>query len=88
MSDLMVRSHGAAEPVTAVDEVAAREWARRIELVVQSLQSRFSSTVDESRIRAEVEAGFAAYSAAPVREFIPILVESRVRSHLLRQSTS
>ena len=84
MSDLMVRSAGGAESAVVPADPDAREWARRIEVVVQSLQSRFSSTVDATLIRAEVEAGFAAYSAARVREFVPILVESRVRSRLMR----
>ena len=84
MSDLMVRVAANGEPVTALAELEDHEWARRIELVIRSLQSRFSSTVDPTSIRAEVEAGFAAYSAARVREFVPILVESRVRSRLLR----
>jgi hypothetical protein len=84
MSDLMIRGAVNGEPVTAPAEPDDHEWARRIELVIRSLQSRFSSTVDAAFIRAEVEAGFAAYSAARVREFVPILVESRVRSRLLR----
>ena len=85
MSDLMVRSAEADAALAPAVSATEHEWARRIELVVQSLQSRFSSTVDAAIIRAEVEAGFAAYSAARVREFIPILVESRVRSRLVRQ---
>ena len=57
-------------------------WARRIELVVQSLQNRFGTTVQPDVIRAEVEAGFAAYAQARIRDFVPVLVEARVRSHL------
>jgi hypothetical protein len=60
----------------------SESWRRRIELVVQSLQARFGATVDLDLIRAEVEAGFAGYSHARVREFVPILVETRVRSRL------
>jgi hypothetical protein len=61
-------------------------WLRRIELVVQSLQARLGTSVEPDLIRAEVEAGFAAYSQARIREFVPVLVESRVRSRLVRIS--
>jgi hypothetical protein len=57
-------------------------WARPIELVVRSLLARLGATVEPDLIRAEVEAGFAAYSHARVREFVPVLVEARVRSRL------
>jgi len=84
MSDLMVRSAeaGGAAPAAVPDD--EHEFTRRIEFILESLQSRFGPTVEPARIRAEVEAEFAAYSAARVRDFIPILVESRVRSRLLR----
>jgi hypothetical protein len=59
-------------------------WIRQIELVVQSLRDRLGASAGLDRIRAEVEAGFAAFSQARVREFVPILVEARVRSHLSR----
>jgi hypothetical protein len=58
-------------------------WERRIELVVQSLRTRLGTTVEPDLIRAEVEAGFAAYSQARIREFVPVLVESRARSRLV-----
>jgi len=59
---------------------------RRVELVIESLQTRFGEGVGPDLIRAEVEAGFAVYSEAQVREFVPVLVEARVRSHLTRHS--
>ena len=59
-------------------------WGRYIELVVQSLHARLASTVERERIRVEVETEFAAYSEARIREFVPILVETRVRSRLVR----
>jgi len=74
MSDVMVRTAGAEE----------HEWTRHIEFVVRSLQARFGSTVEPALIRTEVEAGFAEHSTARVRNFVPILVEARVRSQLLR----
>jgi hypothetical protein len=66
--------------------MAANEpsWGRRIELVVQSLQARLGTTVTPEVVRAEVEAGFAALADARIREFVPVLVEARVRSRLVR----
>ena len=58
---------------------------RRIELVVRSLQARFGVVVDPGVIRGEVEAEFATYGAARVREFVPILVETHVHTRLRRQ---
>ena len=62
-------------------------WARHIEMVVRSLQVRHSS-VDPAFIKAAVEAEFAGCEAARVREFVPILVETRVHRRLCRQSAS
>ena len=59
-------------------------WSRQIELVVRSLQARLGTTVEPDLIRAEVETGFTAFSQARVREFVPVLVEARVRSRLVR----
>lgn len=89
MSDLMVRRTDPGEVVGPAEPVAAAargEWARHVEPVVQSLQARFGTAVEPELIRTEVAAEFAAYSAAPVRDFIPILVEARVRSRLLRMA--
>ena len=87
VSDLMVRvadpcaAVGAAAPVT---DATREEWTRRIELIVQSIQARLAGAVEPELIRTEVVAEFGAYSGAPVRDFIPILVEARVRARLLR----
>ena len=62
-------------------------WARHIEMVVRSLQVRHSA-VDPTLIKAAVEAEFAAYEATRIREFVPILVETRVHGRLCRQSAS
>ena len=59
-------------------------WARHIELVVESLQGRLGGAVAPDRIRAEVEAEFAAFSEARIREFVPVLVETHVRTRLAR----
>ena len=55
-------------------------WTRHIETVVRSLQVRLGVGIDPEVIRTEVEAEFATYAAARVREFIPILVESHVHA--------
>ena len=57
-------------------------WERHIELVVRSLQTRLDGAVSPERIRAEVEAEFAAFSEARIREYVPVLVETRVRARL------
>ena len=61
-------------------------WTRWIETVAQSLQGRLGAAVDLERIRAEVQAEFAIFSGSRVRDFVPILVETRVRSRLLAES--
>jgi hypothetical protein len=71
-----------AEEETAASPANESSWGRRIELVVRSLQARFGAAVEPNLIRAEVEAGFAAYSHARIREFVPMLVEARVRSNV------
>lgn len=63
-----------------------RSWTRWIETGAQSLQARLGGAVDPARIRAEVQAEFAVFSGARVRDFVPILVETRVRSRLLSGS--
>ena len=60
-------------------------WTRHIETVVRSLQVRLGVGIDPTVIRTEVEAEFATYAAARVREFIPILVETHVHARLRRQ---
>ena len=81
----------ASKPATGVsDRVVANasgdgSWTRRVETVVRSLQVRFGVGVDPALIRTEVEAEFATYAAARVREFVPILVETRVQARLRRQ---
>ena len=57
-------------------------WARHIELVVRSLEASLGGAVSTERIRAEVEAEFAAFSEARIREYVPILAETRVRARL------
>ena len=61
-------------------------WARQIEMVVRSLQVRLGVSIDPALIRSEVESEFATYEATRVREFVPILVETRVHERLCRRS--
>ena len=58
-------------------------WTRPMETVARSLQARLGDAVDPERIRAEVAAEFAVHARARIRDFVPILVEKRVRAHLL-----
>ena len=62
----------------SVDAVSTRN----IEIVVRSLQARLGVGTDPVLIRTEVEAEFARYQAARVREFVPILVEHQVQARL------
>jgi hypothetical protein len=79
----MAGDHVTAEAGAEAKPAKESSWERRVERVVESLQARLGTTVGLDLIRAEVEAGFAAYSQARVREFVPVLVESRVRSRLV-----
>ncbi len=78
----------ASKPATmGTEDVAADvsgdgSWTRRVELVVRSLQARLGVSVDPALIRTEVEAEFETYAAARVRQFVPILVETRVQARL------
>jgi len=58
--------------------LAGEQWVRAMEIVTRSLQARLGAHVDPALIKAE----FAAYSAATIRDFIPILVGARVRARL------
>ncbi len=69
----------------AANASADASWTRRVEAVVLSLQVRLGVDFDSVLVRSEVEAEFATYDAARVREFVPILVESHVRTRLRRQ---
>ncbi len=71
--------HGHAESHA---EPVLEQWQRAIEVVTRSLAAELGASVDPARIRPEVEAEFAAYSQVRVRDFVPILVEMRVRSRL------
>ena len=78
-SDINATTHDDAD---AGAEPAIEQWSRAIEIVTRSLNARLGAAVDPALIRAEVQAEFASYSQAPVRDFIPLLVEKRVRARL------
>ena len=52
-----------------------------VEAIVRSLQARLGDTIDNADLTAEVETELAAYAAARVTTFVPILVERRIRRH-------
>ena len=54
----------------------------RVESIVRSLRARLGESVDAEALLAEVAAELAAFAAARVTQFVPILVESRVRNRL------
>jgi hypothetical protein len=60
-------------------------WTRQIDAVVRSLQVRLGTSADPSQIRAEVEAEFATFAAARVRDFVPVIAEAHVHARLRRQ---
>ena len=76
--------NGRERPTSAASASGDGSWTRRVETVVRSLQVRLGVGVDPALIRTEVEAEFATYAAARVREFVPILVETRVQARLRR----
>jgi hypothetical protein len=71
-----------AKDETVTDASGDGRSQRRIELVVQSLQVRFGTSVDTAFIATVVEAEFATYGSARIREFVPILVETHVQTRL------
>ena len=60
----------------------------RLDVIVRSLQARLGEDIDAAIIAVEVEKEIATYSSARVTQFVSILVESRVRERLRRQSSA
>ena len=56
--------------------------AAPVDWLVRSLLGRFDGSFDAVAIEAEVNLEFARYSQAPVRQYIPILVERAVEARL------
>ncbi len=59
-----------------------------VDSIVRSLRARLGERVAVDVIRAEVRMELAGYSTARVTQFVPILVESHVRTRLLGRSES
>jgi len=74
----------AGEGDAAVRPAAEQRLEGRIDMVVSSIQARLGPAVDADRIRVEVEREFASYADARIRDYVPILVETRVRLRLAR----
>jgi hypothetical protein len=60
----------------------------QVESIVRSLQARLGDRVDAAAIAAHVEIELSAYSTARITQFVPILVESHVRTRLCRQRSA
>lgn len=56
--------------------------AVQLQTVEAALQRRFAGQVPEETIHREVDAGLAEFTGAPVRTFIPVLLQKRVTDRL------
>lgn len=67
------------------DELAPHvDEAVQVRTVKAALQRRFAGQVPEETISREVDQGLAEFSGAPVRTFIPVLLQKRVTDRLRR----
>ncbi len=55
----------------------------RVLRTVGRLHERFPDRVEPTVLEARVRTRFASFDGAPVREFVPILVEREIRTELL-----
>jgi len=58
--------------------------AVQLKTVRAALQRRFAGQVSDEAISHEVDQGLAEFSGAPVRTFIPVLLQKRVTDRLRR----
>jgi hypothetical protein len=65
-----------------VDETA------QLRTVEAALQRRFAGQVPDETIALEVDQGLQEFSGAPVRTFIPVLLEKRVTDRLRHRDTA
>jgi hypothetical protein len=56
--------------------------------IVRMVHERLGATIDPAVIEREVAAELALYTDARLTQFVPILVESRVRTRLVRSHSS
>jgi len=71
----MVDTRGAAQQVTE----------KQKHRVMMSLEAQFGEAVDHHVLEAVVDADFAMYDDAHVKDFVPVLVEKDVRARILRR---
>jgi hypothetical protein len=71
----------AGVPVQDVDQDAQKQF------VMRTLETRFGDRVDHDVLEAVVDADFARFEHAPIRDFVPVLVEKDVRERILRRPT-
>jgi hypothetical protein len=64
-----------------VQKVTATQKRR----VMTSLEAQFGEAVDQHVLQAVVDADFALYENAHVKDFVPVLVEKDVRARILRR---
>jgi len=65
-----------AQPQPHVDE------AVQLQTVEEALQRRFAGEVPDETIHREVDEGLREFAGAPVRTFIPVLLQKRVTDRL------
>ncbi len=53
--------------------------------VLRSREARFGDSVDLHVLEAVVDADFARFDGAPIRDFVAVLVEKEVRERILRR---
>ncbi len=53
--------------------------------VMSSLEAEFGDAIDHHVLEAVVDADFARFDDAPIKDFIPVLVEKDVRERILRR---
>jgi hypothetical protein len=57
--------------------------ARELEVIVERVEQRFHHAVPEARLRNVAHAQFVNFRHAAIREFVPVLVERRLRRQVL-----
>ena len=53
--------------------------------VMSSLEAEFGDAVDHDVLEAVVDADFARFDDATIKDFVPVLVEKDVRERILRR---
>jgi hypothetical protein len=53
-----------------------------LDLIVDRLEQQFQDSIPEPELRGVARSQFAAFDRAPIREFVPVFVERRLRADL------